>query len=312
MKVARSLQLRDVTRGLTYIHGQGVIHGDLKGVGVQPPPPLTSYADVRGFKANILINQDGHACLADLSLVTIISDQKTFLSSHVEGGAARWMSPELLDPDMFGLERSRPTKEADCYALGMVIYEVLSGQAPFASSRGPVVIRKVLGGERPERPRGSGGMLFTDSIWRVMECCWEPQPGDRMSAKAVLLELGENPTPLRPSSDVDGGAGTDSEDQSDAIASDPGMFSPFRPRLISNHPHVMAGPPTVHSDNILQTTHSRSPSGANPIPAAQQDGGRLPASPLPTPSRMGTPKRGRVGRLTRKISKCVIKMLYGR
>jgi hypothetical protein len=37
------------------------------------------------------------------------------------------MSPELLDPEMFGIPQSegdRPTRQSDCYALGMVIYEV--------------------------------------------------------------------------------------------------------------------------------------------------------------------------------------------
>lgn len=36
------------------------------------------------------------------------------------------MSPELLDPERFGMDKDarRPTKQADCYALGMVIYEV--------------------------------------------------------------------------------------------------------------------------------------------------------------------------------------------
>jgi len=33
------------------------------------------------------------------------------------------MSPELLDPDRFGIN-CRPTKQSDCYALGMVVYEV--------------------------------------------------------------------------------------------------------------------------------------------------------------------------------------------
>jgi hypothetical protein len=56
------------------------------------------------------------------------------------------MSPELLNPEKFGLKESRPTKEADCYALGMVIYEVLSGQKPYAPRKGPVVIQKVLAG----------------------------------------------------------------------------------------------------------------------------------------------------------------------
>ena len=39
------------------------------------------------------------------------------------GGTLCWMSPELLDPSRFGSD-GRPTPESDCYALGMVIYEV--------------------------------------------------------------------------------------------------------------------------------------------------------------------------------------------
>jgi serine/threonine protein kinase len=62
------------------------------------------------------------------------------------------MSPELLDPGSFGLEKSYPTRESDRYALGMVIYEVLSGRAPFAPHKAPVL--KILRGERPERPQG--------------------------------------------------------------------------------------------------------------------------------------------------------------
>ena len=49
------------------------------------------------------------------------------LTSFTAGGIHRWMSPELLDPEMFGVPESegdRPTKQSDCYALGMVIYEV--------------------------------------------------------------------------------------------------------------------------------------------------------------------------------------------
>ena len=46
------------------------------------------------------------------------------LMSFTPGGTTRWMSPELLDPDRYGLPDSRPTKQSDCYALGMVVYEV--------------------------------------------------------------------------------------------------------------------------------------------------------------------------------------------
>ena len=42
-------------------------------------------------------------------------------------GTFRWMSPELLDPPRFR-SSGRPTRESDCYALGMVIYEVRGTQ----------------------------------------------------------------------------------------------------------------------------------------------------------------------------------------
>ena len=51
--------------------------------------------------------------------------------SFTGGGTRRWISPELTDPERFGmpeLEDNRPTRQSDCYALGMVIYE-LSVQA---------------------------------------------------------------------------------------------------------------------------------------------------------------------------------------
>lgn len=41
----------------------------------------------------------------------------------LSAGTFRWMSPELLDPGRFNSD-GRLTRESDCYALGMVIYEV--------------------------------------------------------------------------------------------------------------------------------------------------------------------------------------------
>ena len=49
------------------------------------------------------------------------------LMSFTAGGTYRWMSPELMDPELFETSQSdggRPTTKSDCYAFGMVIYEV--------------------------------------------------------------------------------------------------------------------------------------------------------------------------------------------
>jgi len=93
------------------------------------------------MKANILITGDRRACIADFGLSTVTgvatrAASKTprasiisndTLMSFTGGGTRRWMSPELLDPERFGMpesEDNRPTRQSDCYALGMVIYEV--------------------------------------------------------------------------------------------------------------------------------------------------------------------------------------------
>ena len=155
------------------------------------------------------------------------SDQPTVTSSWMPGGTIEWMSPELLDPERFGLMESRPTKESDCYSLGMVIYEILSGQKPFAPSTAVVVTWKVLEGKRPERPQGKGGTLFTDDLWRILELCWKQQPRERTTAKVVLQYLEGASLLPRPSYDMDGTVETDTVKQSDAMASDSSMFSLF-------------------------------------------------------------------------------------
>lgn len=96
------------------------------------------------------------------------------------------MSPELLYPEKYDLKDSQPTKESDYYALGMVIFEVLSGQSPFAGYKGFIVTRKVIEGERPERPASP---WFTDKLWETLQLCWLPQPKDRPTAEAVFDTL---------------------------------------------------------------------------------------------------------------------------
>src|SRR5258705_12549742 len=107
-------------------------------------------------KANILIDQAGCTRLADFGLLTVISDPTNLLpsSSYTQGGTVRWMSLELIDPQKFGLEKVRPTKYSDCYALGMVIYETISGHLPFHRYADLIVAVKVMAGKGPAREAG--------------------------------------------------------------------------------------------------------------------------------------------------------------
>ena len=123
------------------------------------------------------------------------------------------MSPELLDPKV---KHHRQTVYSDCYALGMVIYEVLNEQIPFYGYRNEVISGKVLGGDRPERPEGAEGGWLTNSVWEVLGRCWMPQPRDRPSIKDILQCL-ENvsgswtPPPVPPA------AGPFTQESSDII-----------------------------------------------------------------------------------------------
>ena len=134
-------------------------------------------------KANTLVDQTGQALLADFGLLTIIPDPATIPPSSqvVQGGSVRWMSPELIDPESFGLEKSNPTKSSDCYAFAMVIYETISGKLPFHRYTDFTVPLKVMRGERPRREAE-----FKDSVWEMLESCWSSNPDYRPSIEGVL------------------------------------------------------------------------------------------------------------------------------
>ena len=112
------------------------------------------------------------------------------------------MSPECLDPDRFGFKDGWLTKESNCYALGMVILEVLTGQVPFPRYDDLTVKRQVVAGKRPMRPRGRPeAVWFTDDLWGMLERCWSLEPKVRPTAEVILghLERGSMTwKPLRP------------------------------------------------------------------------------------------------------------------
>jgi len=246
--------------------------------------------EVLFIKLNILIDQNSHARLADFGLLTIVLDSTHHTSST---GTTRWMSPELLDPDRFGRGDCRPTRSSDCYALGMVILEVLTGKPPFPNFNGMVVTRKVVEGERPGRPQGGGKAWFTDDLWEILEQCWLPQPERRPTIDVVLQCVKRGSTawqPLPPDSDDD--AQSDNDDQSHSTLSydpsiEPSMF--FYPVLYLARPQMafIAGWVDPQDDDrtlVLSQNESRSVStgqGSRRLsPGSQRGSDELPVSAM--------------------------------
>jgi serine/threonine protein kinase len=108
-----------------------VVHGDLKAVRTNSSFRVHGI-DIGCLQLNILVKDDGSACLADFGLMSIVLGPETAdITTSTDGGTKgtyRWMSPELFYPDDFGLSKFQLTKESDCYAFGMVIYEVGGSQ----------------------------------------------------------------------------------------------------------------------------------------------------------------------------------------
>jgi len=115
------MQIHHVSLGLIYLHGQGIIHGDLKAVSYFYVTVIFAiFTDVIYFQLNVLIDDAGNAVLCDFDLSHIKSDT----SSSIVGanscsivGSCNWTAPERL----MGRTLKSPS---DIYALGMVIFEV--------------------------------------------------------------------------------------------------------------------------------------------------------------------------------------------
>jgi len=154
------------------------------------------------------------------------------------------MSPEILDPDRFGLGESRPTKHSDCYALGMVILEVLTGVHPFPNYNNLIVASKIVEGKRPGRPEGEERVWFTNDLWEMLEQCWSPQPERRPAIDVVLQCLRRGSTTWQPLPPDSGDrAQSDNDEQPDFTLS-----------------HSLGIEPSTFLHLALNLTHPRTPS----------------------------------------------------
>jgi len=176
------------------------------------------------------------------------------------------MSPEFFNPEKFNLKDNRQTKCSDCYAFGMVIYEVLSGRLPFSGHYGLAIIGKIIDCKRPRRPRGQEGRRFTDDVWGTLEHCWKANPSDRPSIKDVLrcmegasrswtppspLMISNQPTTSPPARDSDPSSGesTDGSEASSPSRSVPPLSSQELPPR--GEPNEISIYPSAHEVSAL-------------------------------------------------------------
>jgi len=131
------------------------------------------------------------ACLADFGFMTMVLDPNKPMScsAQLEGGTITFMSPELLVPSVFGVKNPFPTPEADIYAFGLVILQVLTGEIPFRGVRTTELGFSVVQGLRPDKPANAPTIGFSEPLWIFVQGCWARNMNMRPKVAEVVTHL---------------------------------------------------------------------------------------------------------------------------
>ncbi|KAF8581778.1 kinase-like protein [Ramaria rubella] len=170
--------LTEVACGLNYLHTftfpvshgttaeANIVHGDLKG-------------------ANILVNDNGEAALADFGLSVVIAAAGDSATSTFTGGSVRWMAPEVLF--LSPHDASPKTCASDTYSYGSVMLEILTGEPPYKElSNDLQVLNQVMQGYKPKRPLKP---VVNPGVWDLMERCWSVPASERPQMAFVLSRM---------------------------------------------------------------------------------------------------------------------------
>jgi non-specific serine/threonine protein kinase/serine/threonine-protein kinase len=135
LSITKRLELfRQVCSAVSFAHQSLVIHRDIK-------------------PSNVLVASDGTAKLLDFGIATILQDRETGAELHT-ATVQQLMTPEYASPEQ--VEGRGATTLSDVYALGVMLYELLCGRAPYRfANRSLTEIARVLGDAKPERPSAS-------------------------------------------------------------------------------------------------------------------------------------------------------------
>ena len=160
--------LRQTAGALDYAHSQGIVHRDIK-------------------PANIMLHEGLQAKITDFGVAKILSHEMT--QSGLMTGTPNYMSPEQAQGHMVD-------GRADQFALGVVAYELLTGEKPFIGDTLPALLYKIVR-DRPIAPQRLNPTLPAE-VEPVLLRALAKNPDDRFNscvefAKALDAALVSNP-----------------------------------------------------------------------------------------------------------------------
>ncbi|QRW14283.1 Serine/threonine-protein kinase [Ceratobasidium sp. AG-Ba] len=164
--VDRYVMCQQVCDGMDYLHGVPMVHGDMKGT-------------------NVLVSDEGVPVITDFGNAVFQYGELQFTQTmKLNGFTPRWTSPELLIEDTIC-----QSQEADVYALGMTILEVITGDVPYAEHKNEMKLLFAIGSQKllPNRPEMHiPNTLRGDALWLLLRRCWNKKPEKRPKAYEVV------------------------------------------------------------------------------------------------------------------------------
>jgi len=164
-------ELKDILRvfaqacaGLDYIHSQGLVHRDLK-------------------PENLLLTQDGQLKIADLGMVRRVDSDRGLTSLGQLVGSTRFMAPEQI-------LRSEVTPAADLYAIGVTLFEAITGELPFTGSDFAVLNAHIKQIPPPLRSRvPSAPLKLEELVANLLEKSPDSRPRSAGQVRDQLLAI---------------------------------------------------------------------------------------------------------------------------
>ena len=152
--------IKQVASALQYAHEQRLIHRDIK-------------------PENMLLGRNNEVLLSDFGIAIVAQSSRYQQSSQDVGGTIAYMAPEQL--------HGKAVPASDQYALGVVVYEWLCGERPFAGSFPEIASQHMLATPAPLQPRVPG---LSAEIEAVVQRALAKNPQQRfMNVQAFAYAL---------------------------------------------------------------------------------------------------------------------------
>ncbi|MDC0937034.1 protein kinase [Pirellulales bacterium] len=159
--------MKQATDGLAHAHQRGIVHRDLK-------------------PANVLLTDEGRPMLLDFNLSenVVVNGRASLLV----GGTLPYMAPEQLAAVRSG---GRVAFPADIFSQGVIFFELLTGQQPFADRRGAFddVVQEMIADREEGYPSvRSLNSAIPRAVESIVSRCLAPNPEHRYAHAGELAE----------------------------------------------------------------------------------------------------------------------------